>query len=70
MTYPKLVMKKAELEALGFPRDFLHKAYLKGGIAWKAHPEKRNSVILFDTQALEKFRQETVKINHTIITRR
>lgn len=70
MDYPKSVMKKSELIDMGFPRDFLHKAHMRGGIAWKVHPEKANSVILFDTQALEKYRQEQMRIDHTINTRR
>ena len=70
MEYPRPIMKKAELQDMGFPRDFLNKAYLKGGIAWKADPIKRNSPLLFDTQSLEKFRQETMRIDHTIVTRR
>ena len=69
MEYPRPIMKKTELQEMGFPRDFLTKAYLKGGIAWKADPIKRNSAVLYDTQALEKYRLETMRINHTITRR-
>lgn len=56
MNYPKLIMKQTELLNEGFTKEFLLKAYKKGGIAWKADPLKPNSPVLYDTQALEKFR--------------
>lgn len=58
MTYPKQVMKITELERMGFTRDWLMYVYRRRNqtIAWKLSPAK-NSVILFDTEALEKFRK-------------
>lgn len=58
MTYPKPVMKKTELEKMGFTEDFLLYAYRRRGqtYAWKANPTKKNSPILFDTELFEKWR--------------
>lgn len=58
MTYPKQVMKITELEKMGFTRDWLMYVYRRHNqtIAWKLSPAK-NSVILYDTEALEKFRR-------------
>lgn len=58
MKYPKPVMRITELEKLGFPRESLMAAYRRRGqtYAWKANPAKRNSPIIFDTEAFEKWR--------------
>ena len=60
MNYPKPVMRATELERMGFPRDYLLYAYRRKGqsYAWKATP-KKNSPILFDTVAFEKWRLGT-----------
>lgn len=57
MTYPKQVMRLNELISLGFAKSWLMMIYNRRGqkIAWKMSPG-RNSPILFDTEALEKFR--------------
>lgn len=57
MEYPRLVMRKTELEKMGFPTDWLLSIYRQPGqkIAWKTSP-KKNAPIMFDTKALEKFR--------------
>ena len=64
MTYPKAVMTIKELvDELGFHDDWLRKIYRSRAInrnyhiAWKKNPEKEKSTILFDTEALEKYRQ-------------
>lgn len=58
MKYPKPVMKKTELEKMGFPEQWLLMVFRKHGqnVAWKMG-NGRNSPILFDTDALEKIRQ-------------
>lgn len=58
MKYPKKIMKKTELEAMGFPEEYLLRVFgMKGqNVAWKMNPVKSNSTILFDTDALEKIR--------------
>lgn len=58
MEYPKPVMKKTELEAMGFPEEYLLRIFHSKGqtVAWKKSPSKSNSTILFDTQGLEKLR--------------
>ena len=68
MRYPKLVMRQSELLKEGFPEEFLRRAYKAGGIAWKLDPTRANSPILYDTQALEKYRIDQMKIDN--MTRR
>jgi len=57
MEYPKEVMRKTELEKMGFPQDWLLSVFRQHGqkVAWKSSP-KPNSPILFDTKELEKVR--------------
>lgn len=58
MNYPKPVMKITELKKMGFPEEWLLYVYRmqgKRGIAWKMSLSE-NSPIVFDTEALEKFR--------------
>ena len=63
MKYPKPVMKKSELVAMGFADEYLMYVYRnnRNAIAWKMNPTKINSVILFDTEEFEKFRQRQAK---------
>ena len=59
MSYPKEVMKMTELKKMGFPEEWLLSVYrLQGNknIAWKMGMAE-NSPILFDTEALERFRK-------------
>lgn len=62
MTYPKRVMRIAELEKMGFSKTSLMTAYRRRGqtYAWKANPTKKNSPILFDTEAFEKWRIQMI----------
>lgn len=64
MTYPKAVMTIKELTALGYPEEWLRAIYRSRSInrdhsiAWKMGGEdKPHSTILFDTEALEKYRK-------------
>lgn len=61
MTYPKKVMRTNELVKIGFPKEYLMAAYRTQQFAWKADPGKRNSPILFDTEELEKYRQQQIR---------
>lgn len=58
MQYPKPVMRKSELEQMGFPEEYLLRIYrtAKQKVAWKINPLKTGSPIVFDTEELEKFR--------------
>ena len=58
MQYPKPVMKISELQEMGFTKDWLMFVFRQRNqtIAWKITPAK-NSAILFDTEALEKYRK-------------
>lgn len=51
-------MKISELEEMGFPKEFLIKAYRSRGqdFAMKINPLKRNSHIIFETDVFEKWR--------------
>ena len=42
MKYPKKIMKKTELEALGFPEEYLLRVFRMKGqtVAWKMNPVK------------------------------
>ena len=59
MNYPKPVMSVTELKKMGFAEQWLMYVFRMQGnkaIAWKSSPQA-NSKILFDTEALEKFRK-------------
>ena len=57
MDYPKPVMKKTELQKIGFAEAWLLMVYrTTRGIAWKSGPSP-NSTILFDTAELERYRR-------------
>ena len=59
MNYPKPVMKMTELKQMGFPEEcllYVFRMQGKRGIAWKKSFAE-NSPILFDTEALERFRK-------------
>lgn len=57
MQYPYKVMRIADLQKLGFPKEYLLTIYRRRNqkIAWKMNGT-RNSPILFDTDELEKYR--------------
>lgn len=57
-TYPKPIMKMSELKAMGFSEEYLLRVFNSRNqkVAWKAS-NKINSVILFDTEELEKLRR-------------
>lgn len=57
-TYPKPIMRMSELKAMGFSEEYLMRVYYSHNqkVAWKAS-NKPNSVILFDTEELEKLRR-------------
>lgn len=57
MEYPKPVMRMSELKKMGFPEEYLLRAYRTRGqaFAFKVHPEKSNSPIMFDTAGFNKW---------------
>lgn len=63
MEYPKPIMKKTELQKMGFPEEYLLYVYRhpKNNFAHKMNPNKSNSHILFDTAGFERFRQRQTK---------
>lgn len=64
MKYPKAIMTIQELKEMGYPEKWLRAIYRSRvlnrdhSIAWKMGGEdKPKSTILFDTEALEKYRK-------------
>lgn len=64
MTYKKAIMTISELKEMGYPDEWLRNIYRSRSInrdhriAWKMGGEdKPKSTILFDTEALEKYRR-------------
>lgn len=57
MKYPEPIMRATALEKMGFSRTFLNYAYQRKNqtYAWKMS-DKKNSPIVFDTEAFEKWR--------------
>lgn len=60
MEYPKPIMKRSELLKMGFPEEFLDRAYRVRGqtFAVKLNPMKQNSPIIFQTEEFEQWRQK------------
>lgn len=57
LDFPKPVMRLTELTAMGFPEEYLRRAYgdKNQNFATKINPAKSNSPILFDTDGLKKW---------------
>jgi hypothetical protein len=71
MKYPKQIMKITELIEMGFPRQFLLRAYLSRGqnFAQKMDPLKKKSPIVFDTEGFEAWRSEQQRIEVSALRR-
>lgn len=66
MLYPARIMRASELEKyLGFSRGVLARLVHFPGqkFAWK-HGYAKNSPVLIDTEAYEKWRMQQVKLSH------
>lgn len=63
MKYPRQIMKISDLEQMGFPKDYLLRAYRSRGqtFATKMNPAKRNSPIIFNTEGLDQWMQQEIK---------
>lgn len=63
MKYSKPIMSRSELIKMGFPREYLDRAYRSkaNNFASKMNPTARNSPILFDTELFEVWRQREIK---------
>ncbi len=57
MEYPKKIMRKKELEKLGFPERLLLRAAMERGqtFAFRQDPGKKTSPWLFDTEGFAKW---------------
>ena len=70
MKYPKEIMRKSELVEMGFPEEFLDRAYRCRGqtFAQKIDPTKKNSPLIFDTGGFEQWRLDQIKMEqHAMI---
>mgnify|MGYP000236026180 FL=1 len=65
MDYPKPLMRKSELIAIGFSERYLERVFRTPGqkVAHKINPGKINSPLVFDTFELEKFRQKEMRLS-------
>ena len=63
MKYPSQIMKISDLEQMGFPKEYLLRAYHSRGqtFATKMNPAKRKSPIIFNTEGFDKWMQREIK---------
>lgn len=63
MKYPSDVMRIADLEQMGFPKEYLLRAYHSRGqtFATKMNPAKRNSPIIFNVEGFDQWMQQEIK---------
>lgn len=63
MKYPRQIMKISDLEQMGFPKEYLLRAYHSRGqtFATKMNPAKPNSPIIFNTEGLDQWMQQEIK---------
>lgn len=72
LVYPKPIMKISELIKMGFTRDYLLNIYAlpTQDFAWKQNATKKNSPIMFETEKLEEYRQNQIKLEQQSKKRR
>lgn len=63
MKYPRHIMKISDLEQMGFPKEYLLRAYHSRGqtFATKMNPAKRNSPIIFNVEGFDQWMQQEIK---------
>lgn len=63
MKYPRQIMKISDLEQMGFPKEYLLRAYHSRGqtFATKMNPTKPNSPIIFNTEGFDQWMQQEIK---------
>ena len=63
MKYPRQIMKISDLEQMGFPKEYLLRAYHSRGqtFATKMNPAKRNSPIIFNVEGFDQWMQQEIK---------
>lgn len=58
MKYPRKIMRRTELEKMGFGKEYLMRIFREYGapVAWKMNPhsKRKNSPIVFDTEELAR----------------
>lgn len=72
MNYPKDIMTRKALIAMGFSEAYLMRAFTAPGqtFAWRENPLNKHSPIIFDTAELEKWRLEDCKMQERARTMR
>ena len=63
MKYPRQIMKISDLEQMGFPKEYILRAYHSRGqtFATKMNPAKRNSPIIFNVEGFDQWMQQEIK---------
>lgn len=71
MEFEKRFMKRTELVKMGFPEEMLDRAYRdpKQRFASKINPAKKNSTIIFDTEALGRWWDRQIAIQRAVMRR-
>lgn len=64
MEYPRQIMKISELCEMGFPKEMLMEIFRnpRQNFARKMNPLRRNSHIIFETEGLNKWLNEDIKL--------
>ena len=72
MKFPKPIMRTSELVKMGFPEEFLRRAYgdKNQRFATKLDPMKSNSPITYDTEGLWIWWQKQVELQTKTMQRR
>lgn len=71
MIFPKKIMRMSELKDMGFPEEYLLRAYRSIGqtFATKLNPYKQNSPIIFDTVGLNEWMQKEIRAQNKAVIR-
>ena len=72
MKFPKPIMRTSELIKMGFPEEFLRRAYgdKNQRFATKLDPMKSNSPIIYDTEGLWIWWQKQIELQTKTMQRR
>ena len=64
MEFPRKIMKISELCEMGFPKEMLMEIFRnpRQNFARKMNPLRRNSLIIFETDGLNKWLNEDIKL--------
>lgn len=68
MEFPKAIMRRSELQEMGFPERLLDRAFADPTqkFAFRQQPLRQNSAILFDTSGFGKWLAKQVEISKAV----